>query len=195
MRQQVASNERPIAAKCSRRKRGTVKHSRQFALVAVVAAAAALAGSSAAAPTPPVHPQPSGSPAAFLTKIVRLLAANRYADAWPSLNPLQQTVAPLQTYVACESQAPIPGHLVSLHILRLRHGPASVLPDQPPLPSTAVTFELRIAGAPALGGVQILLTAHAIAVGQRWTWIMPLARLQLYTQGCGTETSATAANP
>jgi hypothetical protein len=168
---------------------------RLFALAAIVVAAATLAATSAAAPTPPVHSQPAGSPAAFLTKIVRLLAANRYAEAWPSLNPLQQSIAPLQTYVACESQTPIPGHLVSLHILRTRHEPAAVLPDQPPLSSTAVTFALRIAGTPAPGGVQIVLTAHAIAEGQRWTWIMPPARLQLYTQGCGTETSAIAANP
>ena len=150
-------------------------------------AAAVLAGTSAAAPTPFVHSQPAGSPATFLTKIVRLLAANRYAEAWPFLNPEQQSVAPLQTYVACESQSPIPGHLVSLRLLHIRHEPVQVLPESPPVPSTAVTFALLIANnSTPHEAVRIVLTAHAIAVASYWTWIMPPARLQLYRQGCGT---------
>ena len=131
----------------------------------------------------------------FSAKIVRLLAANRYAEAWPSLNPMQQAIAPLQTYEACESQTPVPGQLISLRVLAVRHEPAWVLPDQAPLASTAVTFALRIAGTPVPGGVRIELTAHAVAAGPRLTWIMPLARLQLYTQGCGSAASASALSP
>ena len=161
---------------------------------AVVGAAAALDSTSAAAPTlHPVHSKPTGSPAAFLTRIVRLLTANRYAEAWPSLNPLQQSVAPLQTYVACESQSPIPGHLVSLRLLHVRHEPVQVLPESAPVASTAVTFALRIADtAAAQQAVRIVLTAHAVAVDSRWTWILPPARLQLYREGCGSAPAPAA---
>jgi hypothetical protein len=158
---------------------GDMNRTRLITAAAILAFAATIVMSSAAARGQTAHPQPAGPPAKFLAHIVRLLAANRYTEAWPSLNPLQQAIAPLQTYTACESQSPIPGHLIALRILAVHHEPASVLPDQPPVASTAVTFAFRIAGAPVPGGVRIVLRAHAVAVGPRWTWIMPLARLQL----------------
>jgi hypothetical protein len=161
------------------------------ACAAVVAAATAIIGPGMAAPARRDLPHSSGVPAAFLTRIVQLIAANRYAEAWPSLNPLQQSMAPLEAYVACESQSPIPGQLVSLRLLRVRHEPVRVLPGQPAVASTAVTFTLRIAGAALPEGVRIVLTAHAVAVRTHWTWILPLARLQLYQQGCGTEPAPT----
>ena len=77
----------------------------------------------------------SGRRADFLMRIVQLLAANRYAEAWPSLNPLQQSIAPLQTYVACESLSPVPGHLVSLRTMRVRRETVRVLPERPPSPA------------------------------------------------------------
>src|SRR5216684_2392978 len=93
---------------------------RLFVLVAAVGAATMFASIGAAA-LPREPAQPGGSPVAFLAHIVRLLAANRYAQAWTSLNPWQQSLASLPAYVACESQSPIPGQLVSLQVLRLRH--------------------------------------------------------------------------
>ena len=161
------------------------------AWAAVAVAATAITGTSAAAPARPELSRPPGAPAAFLAQIVRLLAANRYAEAWPSLNPLQQSIAPLPTYVACESQSPIPGQLVSLRTLHVRREPVRVLPEQPPVPSIAATFVLRIAGAAVPEGVPVVLTAHAVAVGTHWTWILPPARLRLYREGCGTDPATT----
>jgi hypothetical protein len=124
----------------------------------------------------PGKAQPPASPIRFLAGVVRLLAANRYAEAWTSLNPEQQAVAPLEAYVSCESASPIPGKLVSLEALRVGHDRTGV----------AVTFALRIAGSPVPEGVRVVLTAHAVAVGDRWTWILPAARLQLYrSHACG----------
>lgn len=137
---------------------------------------------------------PAGAPAAFLSRIVRLLTANRYAEAWTSLNPLQQSIAPLGAYVACESQSPIPGRLVSLRILNVRDEPVRVLPELPPVRSTAVSLALRIAGTAVPDGLRIVLTAHAVAVGSRWTWILPPARLQQYRNGCGSESSPNPAS-
>jgi hypothetical protein len=161
------------------------------AWTAVGVAATAITGTSAAAPARPELSRPPGAPAAFLAQIVRLLAANRYAEAWPSLNPLQQSIAPLPAYVACESQSPIPGQLTSLRILHVRREPVRVLPEQPPVPSIAATFVLRIAGAAVPEGVRVVLTAHAVAVGTHWTWILPPARLGLYREGCGTDPATT----
>jgi len=148
----------------------------------VAVAATAIACTGAPAPTE----QSAGAPTVFLAHIVQLLAANRYAEAWVSLNPSQQLTAPLPAYVACEGQRPIPGRLTSLRILRVRHEPVRVVPEQAPVASTAVTFALRIAGTPAPQGVRVVLTAHAVLAGAQWTWIMPPARLQLYRRGCGT---------
>ena len=94
---------------------------------------------------------------------------------------------PQQAYVACESQSPIPGRLVSLRMLRIRHEQVRVVPERPPVDSTRITFALRFAGTALPEGVRIVLTAHAVAVGSHWTWILPQARLQLYRQGCGAE--------
>ena len=139
-----------------------------------------------------VYPQPTLSahiqpPAVFLARIIRLLSANRYAEAWTSLNPMQQAIASLQAYVACESQSQIPGRLVSLRVLDVRDGQVRVLPESTPVPSTAVTFALRITNtATAQQTVRIVLTAHAVHVDSHWTWILPPARLELYREGCGS---------
>jgi hypothetical protein len=164
----------------------------RVAIAAALVAAAAIATTSASAmPRREQRQQRAGSPVVFLAHTVRLLAANRYSEAWISLNPLQQHVAPFQAYVACESQSPIPGQLVSLRALHVRNEKVEVVPAQPLVASTAVTFALRLAGAAVPGGVRIVLTAHAVAVDSRWTWIMPSARLKLYRQGCGTDPAPT----
>lgn len=165
-----------------------MQRARLIALAAVAVTAAITATTSTAATQRHERPQSAGSPVAFLAQIVRLLAANQYADAWRSLNPLQQASAPQQAYVACEAQSPIPGQLTSLRMLHVRHEQVRVVPEQAPVASTGVTFALRFASAGSLSqGVRIVLTAHAVAVGSHWTWILPQARLQLFRQGCGTD--------
>src|SRR6266540_465316 len=54
----------------------------------------------------------------FATHVVELIAANRYEDAWALLHPLHQSLAPRAEYVGCEGEAPIPGHLESVRVLR-----------------------------------------------------------------------------
>jgi hypothetical protein len=79
--------------------------------VAIALSVTVLAGAGAASSA---APRPHGSRVRFLSHVVRLLVANRYADAWESLNPADQKLAPEPVYVACESLSPVPGHLVSL---------------------------------------------------------------------------------
>jgi hypothetical protein len=120
-------------------------------------------------------PKPHGSPVRFLARIVRLLAANRYAEAWKWLDPADQKLAPEPVYVACESLSPVPGRLVSLHPLHVGRDRLGV----------AVRFRLEIAedGIPQV--TTVVLAAHAVVAGRRWAWILPPARRALYRQGCG----------
>ncbi len=119
-------------------------------------------------------PQPHGSPTHFLARIIRLLAANRYAEAWKWLDPSDQRLAPEPVYVACESLTPVPGRLVSLRTLHVGHDRIGV----------AVRFQLHFAedGIPQV--TTVVLTAHAIIAGHRWAWILPPARRALYRRGC-----------
>ena len=129
-----------------------------------------LAGAGVAASAP--H-KPHGSPVRFLSHVVRLLVANRYADAWQSLDPADRQLAPEPVYVACESLTPIPGRLASLRALHVGHDRVGV----------AVRFRLRIAEAGFT--TTVVLTAHAVVAGRRWAWILPPARRALYRDGCG----------
>lgn len=122
------------------------------------------------------------TPAHFLGGVIRLLAANRYDEAWASLSPNDKALAPRSVYVACESRSPIPGHLTSLHVLGVGHDRIGV----------AVTFALRIAGGASLPTVRVVLTAHAVRAGHRWAWVFPPARRAVYRNGCGLPGSPPA---
>ncbi len=139
--------------------------------VAIGLSVAVLAGAGVASSAPR---RPHGSPVRFLSHVVRLLVANRYAEAWKSLAPADQKLAPAPVYVACESQTPVPGRLVSLRTLHVGRDRIGV----------AVRFRLRIADVAVPRGETVLLTAHAVVAGHRWAWILPPARRTLYRQGC-----------
>ncbi|MGL6279516.1 MAG: hypothetical protein ACRC50_08195 [Gaiella sp.] len=127
----------------------------------------------------------SRSPVAFLSGVVRQLAANDYARAYETLVPAQQRLVSRSAYVACESRSPIPGKLTSLDVLGVRNELVAV-PGATGAPtlSTAVTFALRITGAGT--EVDVRLTAHALRVGARLAWMLPAARLTLNrSPGCG----------
>ena len=127
-----------------------------------------------------------GDAVGFLGHVVRLLAANDYAAAYPLLHPLQRRLVAGDEYVACESSSPVPGKLVSLRVLRTVHERIHIAGTAQRAPSTAVTFELRLSGA--LPGEDAVdgLTAHAVAVQKGWAWILSPRRLALHLSGtCG----------
>ncbi len=162
----------------------------KWTLVAVVAAVAVgvvvfavLAGRGPTGPRPvtvAARTQPTfrGSPVGFLTRVVELLVANRYAEAWQTLNPVDKAAVARQVYVACESAAPVRGRLVSLRVLRVRSQRIRVAPEQRSTSSIAVTFALRMAAPDSVTSVKF--TAHAVVANGRWTWILPPARLRMY---------------
>jgi hypothetical protein len=52
--------------------------------------------------------------------------------------------------------------------------------------STAVRFELRLTGSLPGEAATVDLTAHAVSVAGRWTWILSARRLTLHLSGtCG----------
>jgi hypothetical protein len=135
-------------------------------------AAAAVAGAGLASPA---TSRPHREPVHFLSSIVRLIAANRYAQAWRWLDPADQALATEPVYVACESQTPIPGRLAALRVLQVGHDQIGV----------AVRFAASFTGTSPSDQARVVFTAHAVHAPGRWAWILPTARRALYRDGCG----------
>ena len=123
----------------------------------------------------------------FLSHVVRLIAANDYATAYPLLHPAQRRLVPLADYAACEGLSPVPGRLSSLRVLRTTHERIHVAGTSAGrVPSTAVTFELQLTGSRLEGSATVQLTAHAVSVAGRWAWILSARRLAYDGSGtCG----------
>lgn len=125
-----------------------------------------------------------GDATMFLDHVVRLLAANDYEAAYPLLHPQQRRLVSAGEYVACEQASPIPGRLTSLRVLRSARERIHVAGTSGGrVPSTAVTFELRLTGSLPGETATIDLTAHAVSVAGRWTWILSARRLALHRSG------------
>jgi hypothetical protein len=152
-------------------------------LLALIVLAGALTAATGAA-----HGETRHSDAApFLSHVVRLLAANDYAAAYPLLHPAQRRLVGAAEYVACEQTSPIPGKLTSLRMLwseRERIHVAGTRARR--VPSIAVTFELQLTGTLPGESLTVDLTAHAVSVSGRWAWILSARRLALHRSGtCG----------
>jgi len=135
--------------------------------------------------------EPTSDPVAFVERVVRLVSANRYREAWQSLNPLHQRAAPLSRYVYCEQLTPIPGSLTSLRILSVARSQVNVTSNIR-RDGYAVEVRLVIAGRPVPEGVVITHVFHAVASAGEWTWVLPPARLAAYRHGRCPGVTATA---
>jgi hypothetical protein len=80
----------------------------RLAVVLLVLAAAGCGGGDAA---------PDDDPGVFMSKLVREIGANRYDEAWETLHPAHQQVAPREEYVACERRDPVVGRLSEVVVL------------------------------------------------------------------------------
>ncbi|MGN6800059.1 MAG: hypothetical protein ACTHKS_18115, partial [Gaiellaceae bacterium] len=132
-------------------------------------------------------PRQTQRPVSFLGHVVRLLAANDYQAAYPFLHPGQRRLFSAAEYVACEQASPVPGTLTSLRVLERRQERIHVAGTRHGrVPSTAVRFELRLIGTIPGEAVTVDLTAHAVSVAGRLTWILPARRLAVHRSGtCG----------
>ena len=159
----------------------------------IIGSAATLAAGAAAlalAMAPPAGNAGAATPretaAHFLTRVVRLIVADDYELAWKSLYPAHQEVAQRSEYVACELQTPIGGRLLSADVLRVAERRRRIPGETARVPVMSVTLRLTIAD-PSLGTNGVFTHAFtAVAVGNRWTWILTPSRYALYrSDGCG----------
>jgi hypothetical protein len=150
-------------------------------LVVIVAAASVAAGVVPAAATDP-GPTRSGD-ARFALHVVRLIAANRYSDAWRTLHPRHQLAAPRAIYVRCEQQTSIPGTLRSARVLDVADATIHVAGVTRPVVAGAVQIRIVIAGRPVPEGVSVDLKVHVVRVHGRRAWILPPERFAAYAEG------------
>jgi hypothetical protein len=153
-------------------------------LVTATAAAIATVAVARALQTPSL-----GDPITFLRTTVAQIAANDYAKAWDTMEPVQQGLVPKSHYVGCESASPIPGVLSSLRVLRVQRGDIQVPGTRGPSPAMAVTFRIVISQPALHESVVVVHTVHAVESHGRWAWILPAARLAAdRSAACGAPT-------
>lgn len=160
-------------------------------VIGLAAAFAAAAAALALAMAPQVGEArtavPRETPAHFLTRVVGRIVADDYELAWKSLYPAHQEVAPRSEYVDCELQTPIGLKLRSVDVLRVAERRRRIPGESVRVPVTSVTLRLVLFDA-SLQTTGIVTDAFtAVAVGNRWTWILTPSRYALYrSDGCGT---------
>ena len=118
----------------------------------------------------------------FALRVVRLIAENRYGQAWISLHPSHQRSAGYGDYVMCENLSPIPGRVLSVTAGR----PAEknvALPSGRLVASEAVPVEIVILDQATRESTFVATTVHAVPYGGGWRWILPDARLDAYAAG------------
>ena len=119
---------------------------------------------------------------AFVRTVVRLIAANRYDDAWPLLHPTHRATVGRAAYVACERLSPIPGRLVAVRAGEAFEERTAVAPgrlaDSRAVPIVIVLLDLATSEQ-----VVVHDTVHAVRAEGRWRWILPPERLGEYGAG------------
>jgi hypothetical protein len=148
-------------------------------LTVLIAASALLAGAAAAATTP-------RNPGAFMKSVVRQIVTNDYEHAWLSLHPAQQQLVPKEDYVRCELQSPIPGRLAWIKVVRVSDARFAVGGLARRVAGKAVALRIKLVDDDSGASVVVAHTAHAVAVGGRWRWILPAQRIGLYSSSACT---------
>jgi hypothetical protein len=130
---------------------------------------------------------PRADPKQAAEHVLDLIVHNRYTQAWASLHPTDQAVAPRAEYVGCESRSPVLTLPNAVKVVRV-HEESVGLGDGKFLPSTAV--DLRI-GFP--GGFHTVQTVHLVDSHGAWRWILPPAKYRAYKANtCPGGAGATA---
>jgi hypothetical protein len=123
------------------------------------------------------------APSVFASRIVRLIGENRYADAWVDLHPLHQQAAPLDRYVQCENETPIPGRITSVRALHTWDAPVHVAGITNPILGTKVALRIVFAEASTPTRVVVVKTVGLVQVTDKWVWLLPPARYAAYLAG------------
>jgi hypothetical protein len=118
----------------------------------------------------------------FVRTVVRLIAENHYAAAWPLLHPSHREAAGRARYVSCERQSPIPGEVVSLRAGAATAASVSIAPGRR-VQSRAVPVRVVLLDLATLERTVVRDTVNAVRVNGRWTWVLPPERVASYRAG------------
>ena len=145
--------------------------------------AVVLAGGELASPRPAAaQPAERDTAVPFVRTVVRLIAENRYAAAWPLLHPSHRRAAGRSEYVSCERQSPIPGRLVSVRA-GAEFDAAVALAPGVRVESRAVPIRVVLLDLATLQRTEVRDTVNAVRVGDHWTWVLPPDRVARYRAG------------
>jgi hypothetical protein len=121
--------------------------------------------------------------ARFAARAVRLLAENRYGEAWETLLPEQRRVASRAEYVACERTSLIPGRVTEMSVSKVAGERTEVPGLRGRTKTKAVSIRLVIADDLVPEGVVVDHVVHVVRVGNGWAWVLPSARYDAYRSG------------
>ena len=154
---------------------------RLILFIATVTVAAGTASSTTAATKP--------SAAAFIKTVVRQIVTNDYEHAWLTLHPAQQRLVPKDDYIRCELQSPVSGRLAWIKAIRVRNARFSVGGLAGRVNGKAVTVRIQLTDDDTGSSVVVTHTAHTVAVGGRWRWILPANRIGIYSSSACAPTT------
>jgi hypothetical protein len=154
------------------------------AFSAVMAAGASSGGDPTRAPGTTVTARGAADDGAvsFARRLVRLIAENRYDQAWPLLHPAHRVVTSRTEYVTCERQSPIPGRVVAVRAGTTVDEPVVLEPGRS-VSSRAVPVQVVLLDLATSEQTAVNVRVHAVSVDGRWRWVLPAERLAQYRAG------------
>jgi hypothetical protein len=118
--------------------------------------------------------RPKENPRVAALRVVNRIVHNQYAQAWGDLHSVDQKVAPLAEYVACETRSPVIARPLSMKVVSVNDESVG-LGDGKFLDSTSVDVRMTFAG-----NFHLVHSVHLIAEDGKWKWILPSWRYRDY---------------
>lgn len=119
----------------------------------------------------------------FLLAEIEHKVAGEWGEAWQSLYPAHQRVAPRDAFIRCEMATPFPLPLESIHVVRVRAARVDVPGVVHAVPGAAVTVAVELRWYGPRDPITFRHTFHLVPVWGRWTWLLSRDRYNLYDRG------------
>jgi len=130
--------------------------------------------------------KPTENPRVAAARVLDQIVHNHYTDAWGDLHSVDQRVAPLAEYVACETRSPVIARPRSVKVVSVNSESVG-LGDGKFVQSTAVDIRMAFAGS-----FSLVHTIHLVAEDGKWKWILPSWRFRDYkADRCPTDSGST----
>jgi len=177
-----ATEERPAASRV-----GVVTNRRRLT-VRTFAAGIALAVATGTSASPGRDTHGSTGPSleqagAFFRAELYAKLDGHWADAWRTLYPLHQKIAPLPVYVRCEASTPFPAPFRELVIEGVARSAVRIPGRTQLVAGVAVKVQVALDWYGPRDPVVFEHVFHLVAVEGRWTWILSQAEYAAYSNG------------